>query len=126
MHQFPVVDENFLCAFDEITEAMRIVGNPGQQSMKRNHREPAADRREQIRRPINGASTEARITRNTLSKTVRRASDRRALTRTIKSVNMKTIIPRSEICTKVSVCGSAPRPRSTRTGVQYSCHRFIL
>src|SRR5438046_6571884 len=49
IHQLSVVDENFLCAFDEIAEAMRIVGNPGQQSMKRNHRKPAADRREQIR-----------------------------------------------------------------------------
>ena len=49
MHQFSVADENLLCAFDEITEAMRIERNPGQQSMKRNHRKPAADGWEQIR-----------------------------------------------------------------------------
>ena len=49
MHQFPVMDENFLCAFDEIAEAVRIERNPGKQSMKRDHRESPAHRREQIR-----------------------------------------------------------------------------
>ena len=71
-------------------------------------------------------STAARMTSRTASNGVFRESQRLCPSRTVASVTRKTMIPRSEIWTKVKSLGSTPRPSKVSKEFQNAFIDYIV